>query len=299
MENSKIFRIICHLFTFLLLALLSSPLITLAFYSTNQPAVIDQTSGEPAIRETVDYAFILNEDYSNTPPSNKPVFDNLTVAERHQRHLPTRLPNYQPYYGKKTVYLTFDDGPDPENTPIVLDILKKSEIKATFFITGRQAEKYPDLVMRIYQEGHAIGNHSYNHVYRELYQSPYTYVEQLHKTDEIIKNITGVRPHITRAPGGTVGSFTKDYWELIKEEGYVEVGWNVSSGDASQAHANDIYQNIAYQLDNSFLLSHAIVLMHDGRGHSETLKALPNIISYFKNHSFEFRVITLDTPPPW
>lgn len=301
MESSKIFRIICQLFTIMLIVIVSSPLISLAFYTSptnelNPPLNLHQ---DESVNKGISDVYIFNDDYSGDPPTNKPVYDLLTVAERQAKSLTTVLPAYQPYYGEKTVYLTFDDGPDPENTPIVLDLLKKHGIKATFFVTGTQAEKYPNLLKQIYQEGHAIGNHSYNHIYRDLYQSPHSYMAQLHQTDNVIKNIIGVRPNITRAPGGTVGSFNSRYWEFLKKEGYIEVGWNVSSGDASEARADDIFQNIVYQMNNTYLWSHAIVLMHDGRGHSETVKALPNIITYFKKHDFEFHVINLKTPSPW
>jgi peptidoglycan/xylan/chitin deacetylase (PgdA/CDA1 family) len=211
------------------------------------------------------------------PLDNRPVYDRYTVAERRNKGIPTRLPATTPYYGEKVVYLTFDDGPDFENTPAVLTILKASNIKATFFVVGSEAEKMPDLLRQIFLQGHAIGNHTYNHIYRELYRSPSSYTEQLHRTDEIIKNIIGVRPHISRAPGGSAGSFTKRYWEALHTEGYMEVGWNVSSADASNAKADQLVDNIVYQMDNNYLWSHAIVLMHDGRGHAETVKALPEI----------------------
>ncbi|MBP2656792.1 MAG: polysaccharide deacetylase family sporulation protein PdaB [Firmicutes bacterium] len=162
-----------------------------------------------------------------------------------------------------------------------------------------QIEKHPDILRQIYQEGHAIGNHSYNHVYRELYQSPNTYFSQLRRTDEIIKNILGVRPRISRAPGGSAGSFTKEYWDNLKKLGYTEVGWNISSGDASSAKAGQLVDNIAAQMDNKNLWSHATLLMHDGRGHAETVKALPAIIKFYKDRQFEFRVVNFETPSPW
>jgi len=295
-----LYKTTCGISAVLLLFLAFSPLITLAFYnsieaSTNTTIHEDNNSTN---QNTEPIASYLDEQ----PPqqySNKPIYDIYTVAERANRNLSHALPAVTPYYGEKTVYLTFDDGPDPDNTPIVLDILKANNIKATFFVIGNNIEKHPDILKRIYVEGHAIGNHSYNHVYRDLYKSPKAYIDQLQTTDTIIKNVIGVRPRISRAPGGSAGSFTKAYWELLKSLGYIEVGWNVSSGDASTAKAPQIINNIAYQMENKFLWSHAIVLMHDGRGHTETVAALPEIIKYFKERGFEFRVINLETPPAW
>lgn len=233
------------------------------------------------------------------PLAGKPIYDVYTVIERQSKGLPTQLPAITPYYGERVVYLTFDDGPDPENTPVVLNILKNNNIKATFFVVGSEVEKNPELLKRIYQEGHAIGNHTYNHIYRELYKSASAYAEQLHRTDQIIKNLIGVRPNISRAPGGSAESFTKQYWEMLHKEGYLEVGWNVSSGDASRAKAVQIANNVMYQMENRYLWSHAIVLMHDGRGHAETVKALPDIINFFKSHGYEFKVVNIETPPAW
>jgi peptidoglycan/xylan/chitin deacetylase (PgdA/CDA1 family) len=286
----------------------SSPLILLAFPKLSSSA---QETGSIPVEEdsppesnytlpsnAVD-AYYMNENPDNPPLPSKPVYDIFTVAERQSQGLALEIPKVSPYYGQKVVYLTFDDGPDPDNTPVVLALLKQNGIKATFFEVGNQAEKYPDIVRQVYQEGHAIGNHSYNHVYRELYQSPNAYFSQLRHTDEIIKNILGVRPRVSRAPGGSAGSFTKEYWENLKKLGYTEVGWNVSSGDASSAKANGIVNNIVAQMDNKNLWSHVVLLMHDGRGHAETVKALPDIIKYFKDHQFEFRVVNFETPPPW
>jgi peptidoglycan/xylan/chitin deacetylase (PgdA/CDA1 family) len=206
----------------------------------------------------------------------------------------------QPYYAEKVVYLTFDDGPDPIITPLVLQTLKKYAVPATFFVVGTQIEANPELLRRINAEGHAIGNHTYNHRYKELYQSPAAYIGQLEKCDAFIQAISGVKPLISRAPGGTTGSFTSEYWAALRQEGYKDIGWNVPSGDASSAKAAQIADNVIAQTKkNSFLWSHAIVLMHDGVGHEETAAALPSIIEYFKNEGFEFRPVDLSTPPAW
>lgn len=234
------------------------------------------------------------------PAAGKPAYDELTVSERRQAGLPTALPVVMPYYGERTVYLTFDDGPDPDVTPAVLAILRQEAVKATFFVVGTQVEKAPDTLRQIYGEGHAIGNHSYNHVYRELYRSPVAYIGQLNRTDYIIKSVIGVRPLVSRAPGGSAGSFTSAYWEELKKAGYTEAGWNIYCGDASRAKAADLVATVADQLEQRpFLWSHAIVLLHDGRGHEETAKALPAIIRLFKDRGFEFRVVNLETPPAW
>lgn len=244
--------------------------------------------------------YYLTESNNVVPANHKPEYDLLTVKEREERSLSTALTVLDPYYEDKIVYLTFDDGPDPENTPLILNILNENNVKATFFIVGTEAEKYSNLVKQIYTEEHAIGNHTYNHVYRDLYQSATTYTEQLQHNDQIIKSIINARPRISRAPGGSAGHFTSEYWKVLKNEGYLEVGWNISSGDASTANAETILNNIIDQTNkNTFLWNHAILLMHDGKGHGETVKALPYIIKFYKDLGFKFRVINAATPPAW
>lgn len=307
-NTSRFFHTVCGLSAICLLLLVSSPLALLAFADFNSSASViglpleqspsQSTAINTSPNQNID-AYYINENPDNPPTAAKPVYDVFTVEERQARGLVLEVPKVSQYYGEKVVYLTFDDGPDPENTPVILDILKSNSIKATFFVVGNEAEKYPDILRRIYQEGHAIGNHSYNHVYRDLYQSANSYIAQLRHTDDVIKKAIGVRPRISRAPGGSAGSFTKEYWGALNKLGYIEVGWNISSGDASSAKANRILNNIVSQMENKNLWSHAIVLMHDGRGHAETVKALTDIIKYYKERKFEFRVVNFETPAPW
>lgn len=298
------FKASCQLIVAFYFLLVFTPLATMAFQSKAPPAtpaaVTQKVQPEPEPQQLSANYLDTDKPPTTPPPGNIPLYDTLTISERRKAGLPTAIPQVTPYYGDRVVYLTFDDGPDPDNTPAVLKILQTYHIKATFFVIGSEAEKHPDLVKSIYQQGHAIGNHTYSHVYRDIYKSAATYTAQLQRTDDIIKNITGARPRISRAPGGSAGSFTKEYWENLKSLGYMEVGWNISSGDASRSKAPQLAANIAKQVEtNKFLWSHAIVLMHDGRGHEETIKALPEIIHIFKNLGFEFRVVNLETPPAW
>ncbi|MDF2636201.1 MAG: polysaccharide deacetylase [Pelosinus sp.] len=257
-------------------------------------------TSQPLETKTQPNVYYLTETNNVVQTNDKPEYDVFTNQERRERNFPTALTVIEPYLGDKIIYLTFDDGPDPENTPLILTILKENNVKATFFVVGTEVSKYPEIVQQIFTAGHAIGNHTYNHVYRQLYQSSTTYINQLQHNDEIIKGIINVRPRISRAPGGTAGHFTTEYWKALKVQGYIEVGWNISSGDASSAKADTILKNIVNQTNNNtFLWSHAILLMHDGKGHSETVKALPSIIQFYKEQGFEFRVINATTPPAW
>lgn len=103
--------------------------------------------------------------------------------------------------GKKGVAITFDDGPDPLTTPLLLKLLEKYQIKATFFITGEKAAGHPELVKELVRRGHLVGNHSYNHSYRILFKSSLTIVEDIEAAQKVFNDF-GIRPLAYRPPAG-------------------------------------------------------------------------------------------------
>lgn len=194
----------------------------------------------------------------------------------------------------KTVFLTFDDGPSAL-TGKVLDILKKNDIRATFFVLGEQVKRYPELLQRIHEEGHAIGNHSYDHHYTELYSGFPAFWNQIKRTEEEVYAITGFRPQLVRAPGGTAGHFDDTYFRLMKLGGYVVTDWNVDSGDSKRrgVPASEIVKGAETPVKSD----RVVLLMHDGSGHDESVKALPQIIAYYKNKGYQFGVLSPDEEP--
>jgi len=262
----------------------------------------DGGSGDAAAEEEP-ARIMAAEDFSNLQLDRPdvPVYDTHTLADRRTQGLTIALPELTPYREGKVAYLTFDDGPDDKNTPAVLDVLKEAGIKATFYVTGAQAEAHPDVLRRIYAEGHAIGNHSYDHRYEKLYPSVDGFFREMEKTDAIIETILGVRPLILRAPGGRIGHFTSAYGPALKAHGYVEHDWNVSSADAAPGHpvAQDFIDNISSETDGEATAHTAIILMHSSEGHEETVKALPEIIRILKEKGYTFGVVTPMTPQPW
>lgn len=247
-------------------------------------------------------AYILSRgDYSNLAVEltdvSRPVYDRYTLSQRREKGLPTVLPPLAVYDKEKVAYLTFDDGPDHKNTPAILDILKNNGIHATFYVTGQMCEKNPDILRRIFQEGHAIGNHSYDHDYKKLYQSKDHFMAELEQTDEVIFRLIGVRPFIVRAPGGTAGMFSADFYPALTEAGYVEHDWNVSSEDATPKRP-DAAQQIRFvdQMTNG--KNTALVLMHCCGGKEQTVKALQGIIDLLRAKGYRFGVVTPITPHP-
>lgn len=227
-----------------------------------------------------------------------PVFDKYTIQERRALGLPTYLPQLTAPSGK-IAYLTFDDGPENKNTLGALDVLKQYGIKATFYLVGRYCTYYPEVVKRIFDEGHAIGNHSYTHDYDVLYPNVYNFMDEIYNTEKVIKEIIGVRPLIIRAPGGKAGMFTNEYYPVLASAGLVEHDWNVCIEDATSKtyYAEDFINKVRQQ--TAWNPQHAIVLMHCGAYKGETIRALPGIIQVLKDRGYSFGVITPATPQPW
>ena len=219
--------------------------------------------------------------------------DDYAKLERGERVSVTPDPAYtRPE--QKTVYLSFDDGPS-KWTPQVLDILKEEQVKATFFVLGEQAEQRGDVVRRLVREGHALGNHTYNHKYDELYGSFAGFWQQIERTSQILTSLVGSEPVLLRAPGGTYGHFDAFYFYYLERAGYRIHDWNVDSGDSRKRDvpAADIVRNVK----EGKLSREVHVLMHDSNGHGETVKALPEIISYYKSKGYRFAAYTSAVEP--
>ena len=182
--------------------------------------------------------------------------------------------------GIRKVYLTFDDGPS-SNTDEILDILAEYDVKATFFVVGKEEEKYQPLYKRIVEEGHTLAMHSYSHKYNEIYQSKESYVEDLTKLQEFLYDTTGVWCRYCRFPGGSSNTVSRvDMHELIaylEEQDMSYFDWNVSSGDATSAYISPeaIIRNSTARLQE---FQEAIILMHDASDKDSTVKALPGLI---------------------
>lgn len=197
------------------------------------------------------------------------------------------------------IYLTFDDGPSGI-TPKILDILKKEDIKATFFVVN-YSELYENVVKRIIEEGHTIGLHSYTHKYKLIYSSEESYFNDLEKLRTRVKNTTGIDSNIIRFPGGssnTISRFNQGIMtrlvKMVKDNGYHYFDWNVDSGDAGGArNSTDVYNNV---IGNLNIKRNNVVLMHDLGNNLKTLNALESIIKDAKAKGYSFDKITYDTP---
>lgn len=210
--------------------------------------------------------------------------------------------NYQREDGKKIAYLTFDDGPSTEVTPKILDILKKNDIKATFFILGsmvEKSEKSKENLIRIVDEGHAIGNHSYSHDYNYLYPNRVAdagnFKSDINKAEESFKRVLGedFSTRVLRLPGGYMSWDTKNI-DNILEEKYVYIDWNVLNGDGEgfDISSSDLLERLKETIEDlSGNDDTLVVLMHDTDAKETTVEYLQEAIDYLKELGYEFRTL--------
>lgn len=193
---------------------------------------------------------------------------------------------------KKQVYLTFDDGPSSKVTNEILDILKEEDVKATFFIIGKNAEIYPDVLKRAYDEGHSIGIHTYSHDYKAIYSSPEALGEDINRCLATIRSIVGedFDTNLYRFPGGSWRNNKEAYVDKVESMGYVYFDWNVLNGDAETGRPSEEY---VLKRFNETKRGYNVILslMHDTDAKTTTASTLPRIIRDLKEDGYEFRTL--------
>ncbi|KYD25314.1 polysaccharide deacetylase family protein [Parageobacillus toebii] len=151
------------------------------------------------------------------------------------------------------IALTFDDGPDPYYTPRLLDLLKKHQVKATFFVVGKKAKQYPYIVKRMHDEGHEIGMHNYRHISNWFIFPPFL-GKGLRKSADIIEQITGTRPMYYRPPWGHFNLFTP-----FLQKKYSTVMWTDILGDwNAKIGTMELFKRLKNSMKDG-----AIIVLHD------------------------------------
>lgn len=211
---------------------------------------------------------------------------------------------YAPFVGylketdSKTVYLTFDDGPSQNSTEI-LNILDKYDVKATFFTVCKNNAESKKLLVDIASRGHAIGVHSFTHVYRQIYSSVESYLDDFNKEYQLIYKTTGVKATTFRFPGGSINAYNHSIYQQIVAEmlrrGFVYYDWNVSSNDTTAGiSAAKIESSILSQVRGKHK---AIILMHDTDDKASTVKALSGTIESLKAQGYVFKTLDNSVSP--
>lgn len=193
----------------------------------------------------------------------------------------------------KICYLTFDDGPTKEVTPKVLEVLRQYNVKATFFMLGKLLDANPDIAKQVYEEGHLLSNHSYNHNYDSLYATAESFMDEINRTTAKIQEITGEEPFkLMRFPGGShnAGSYAaqkQEYKKVLRDNGYYYVDWNCLNGDAEAALRSS--EALLSRIKETAVGKNIVVLMHDASTKTTTPESLGAVIEYLRSQGYEFK----------
>jgi len=209
-----------------------------------------------------------------------------TINTKQIADLSKQFPNIFFYSGSrnaKKVALTFDDGPDNIYTGQILTILHRENIKATFFVVGVRAKAHPEVIRRIAAEGHAIGNHTWDH-HSISDLTPNALNNEILQTDSLLTSILGYHPILFRPPYGAIKAETVP---VISGMGYKIIGWSVDTRDWAGTSPQQIQKNVLKEV-----YAGGIILQHSAGGSKEnlsnTVKALPQIISTLKAQGYDF-----------
>jgi peptidoglycan/xylan/chitin deacetylase (PgdA/CDA1 family) len=185
---------------------------------------------------------------------------------------------------KRQVALTFDDGPDTVYTPRILDALKENHARATFFLIGNRAEANPELVKRIADEGHDVGNHSYNHP-RLPSLSPDQFQKEISDTEAVLKRITGHTPLLIRPPYSLI---TEEQAKGLTDQKRYIIDWNADTQDWKQIPASLIETKVFDQVKpGSIIVMHSASAGDEAANLSGTVEALPRIIKRLRDQGLE------------
>lgn len=178
---------------------------------------------------------------------------------------------------EKKICLTFDDGPH-SNSLLILDVLKKHQIQAIFFCIGKQIEKHPEIAQQIFNEGHILGNHTYNHSHTISLLPASKFRAEIDRTDAVLSKITGQKTHLFRPPYGVTNP---NIAKALEHYPQAVIGWNVRSFDTLATDQEKLFQKLIHEIKAG-----SILLFHDTL--PLTTQILDNLITELKNRGFSF-----------
>lgn len=184
--------------------------------------------------------------------------------------------------GERSLALTFDDGPDPVDTPRLLDILRDKNVKATFFVVGKRADQYPEIVRRAWGEGHLIANHTWSHRNLFCFLTPSRLRSEIDRGSESVRRICGFQPRLFRSPVGLRHPLLRPY---LKDAGLEYVSWTIRTRDTLSKNSSVLARRILKQVAGG-----DIILLHDHLpgGTQVMLEALLQVIDELRQRGFEF-----------
>lgn len=181
------------------------------------------------------------------------------------------------------IHLTFDDGPHPLSTRIILNVLKSKNAKATFFLVGKNVQTYPAITRQILAEGHVIGNHSFDHPVMILRSKRFV-VDQLSRTENAIAAATSMKPRLFRPPYGFLDQWTA---KIARQMGYEIVMWTTDPADFQRVAASDIVKRAT-----SSAAGGSIILMHDNDATFDRIgEILTKVLDHLSQRGFAFSAL--------
>ena len=199
---------------------------------------------------------------------------------------------------EKVVYLTFDDGPTPKITEDILDVLQSKNVKATFFVVGKEIQGREEILKRIYKEGHSIGLHTFSHNFKIIYKNPESFISEMEKTSATINSVLGTQLDFKaiRFPGGSAGHLNQNFYNKLCEKGYLIYDWNVDLQDGIKGNLSPecFVCNAHKCMDKS---SRRIILAHCNSNNKNTCSALNQIIDSYTKEGYIFKAIDASTQP--
>jgi peptidoglycan-N-acetylglucosamine deacetylase len=183
--------------------------------------------------------------------------------------------------GAGCVALTFDDGPDPVDTPKLLDLLREKNVKATFFVIGKRADQYPEIVRRAWAEGHLIANHTWSHYSLFCFLTPRRLRAEIERGTESVRRSCGFRPRFFRSPVGLRHPLLAPY---LRDAGLEYVSWTIRTRDTLTANSSVLARRILKAASGDIILLHD----HLPGGTHAMLEVLPRVIDELRERGFQF-----------
>ena len=183
--------------------------------------------------------------------------------------------------GGRCVALTFDDGPDPVYTPKLLDLLREKGVKATFFVVGKRADQYPEIVRRVWAEGHLVGNHTWSHYPLFCFLMPGRLRAEIERCTQSVRRSCGFSPRLFRSPVGLRHPLLAPY---LENAGLEYVSWTIRTRDTLTANSSVLSRRILKAASGDIILLHD----HLPGGADAMLEVLPRVIDELRERGFEF-----------
>lgn len=180
----------------------------------------------------------------------------------------------------KKIAITFDDGPSEFTVPI-LEILKKHNVKATFFCIGNQIEKHPYILQKIYTEGHIIGNHTYSHTSKMGFLSSTEINKEISTNTELITNSIGKKPKLYRPPFGVTNP---NIAKAVKQKNVISIGWNIRSLDTIITDEEKLFQRVKNKIKPG-----GIILFHDTT--QQTVVVLERLLLFLQSEKYQLETV--------